>query len=75
MSSEIVPVRTIYICDRCKAEGERGKSGAFEYGGIHAKEVEHWGRGHDGSAGGVTINFDLCVGCAQDFQKFMARKK
>jgi len=69
MASETIPEKVILICDRCKEKAER-YSGVFSYCGMHLSG-ESWGKGHDGSVGGLTVKYDFCQNCTTDFEKWV----
>jgi hypothetical protein len=74
MGAKTIPAKTILICDRCDAQGERAE-GPFGNGGTHAKKVEMWARGYDGAAGGISQDIDLCSSCSELFRDFLGGKQ
>ena len=62
---------TIIKCDRCGKSGELYINGAFRNGGIHAKNVENWGRGYDGAIGGSNVDYDFCEDCSMSFMDWL----
>ncbi len=68
MAKRTVPARVIYVCDRCRAEFDM--SGA---GGLHARDVESWGRDAQGNGGGASIDFDFCNPCSVEFFRWMKK--
>lgn len=73
MSERNIPAKQILACDRCGAEGEYLRSGAFKDGGLHAKSVERCSRAYDVAAGGAFIRLDLCAACDMEFSKWLDR--
>jgi len=58
-----VPEKRFLICDYCKREGVKGKSGVFCNGGIHIRKAERWGVMLGGDKGGMTFDRDFCLEC------------
>lgn len=74
MSIKVVPAKTILTCDRCNRSDVMSE-GIFSNGGVHADKLQRWARGYDGSAGGISMDLDLCSDCANDFDKFLNEKE
>ena len=75
MSIQNIPAKSIITCDRCGAEGERGREGAFQYGGLHIRKAERWGSGWNGDIGGAQLDYDLCSICANAFSDWLRSKE
>jgi hypothetical protein len=45
MSARTIPAVVVLTCNRCGKSGERYAPGPFCNGGMHARNVQVWGRG------------------------------